>query len=143
MRLRGGCRGRIPPWLLPPILAGGSGVSPAPGPRGSSSRLGVLVLDANVGHGNLAVDRAKTVLFGDQFLGVGIVFLWAERDEVAIEIPLEFIVENDAQRPAARAFDPAGLLLIEAVQIGVVFGLSRLHQTVINVLVFGEPVASF
>ena len=45
-----------------------------------------------------------------------------------------------AHRPAARAFDPGGLLLIEAVQIGVVFGFSRLHQTVVDGLVVGEPV---
>jgi hypothetical protein len=37
---------------------------------------------------------------------------------ITLRIWVKFIVEDDAQRLAARASDPAGLLLIEAVQFG-------------------------
>jgi len=99
-----------------------------------------FIFNAEIGHGNLAVDHTKHVLFGDPFLRIGVVFSRAEFGQIAIEIPLEFIVENDAQRPAASAFDPVGFLVVDAIQNGVVFGLSRLYQTVINLLIFGEPV---
>ena len=71
---------------------------------------------------------------------IGVVFFRSEFGQVAIEIPLEFIVQNDAQRSAASAFDPVGFLVVKAIQIGVVFGLSRLHQTAVDGLVFGEAV---
>ena len=73
-------------------------------------------------------------------LAFRVIFFRPEQGQVAIQIPLEFVVEKHADRPAAAALDAGSLFLIEAVQIGVVFDLARLHQAVVDGLITGELV---
>jgi hypothetical protein len=62
--------------------------------------------------------------------------LGRQRDEIAVQTSLQFIVENDA----------LGLRMIEAIEISIVFRLAGLHEAVIDDLLFrddagfsGEP----
>ena len=47
-----------------------------------------LVLDAQIGHGNLSVDDLEVVLFGDFALAVRVVFFRAEQGQIAIRFRL-------------------------------------------------------
>jgi len=60
------------------------------------------------------------VLFRDFAFAVEIVFFRSQQGEIAIQIALEFIVEEYADRAASAALDAGNFLLIEPVEIGVV-----------------------
>ena len=55
-----------------------------------------------------------------------------ESCEVAIEIPFESCIKNNARRTTARRFDPFDFRLIQAVEVRNVFRLARLLKTVID-----------
>ena len=78
------------------------------------------------------------MLFGDLALAFRVVFFLPEQGQIAIQIPLEFIVEEHADRPASAALNASSLLLVKPVEIGVVFDLAQLHQTVVDGLIVGE-----
>ena len=73
-------------------------------------------------------------------LAVRVVFVRAEQGEITIEIPLEFVVEQHADRPASAALDAGSLFLIEPVEIGIVFDLTGFDQTVVDGLVVGHLI---
>jgi hypothetical protein len=63
-----------------------------------------LVLDAQIGYGNLSIHNLEVVLFGDLALTVQVVFFRSQEGQIAIQIPFEFIVEEHADyRPRAMA----------------------------------------
>jgi hypothetical protein len=63
-----------------------------------------------------------------------------ESCEIAIEIPFEFVIKNNALRTTARRFDPFDFRLIQAVEVRIVFGFARLGKSVIDgVLVWHAP----
>jgi len=82
----------------------------------------------------------QAVLLGDSFLGVRVIFRRRHLGQIAIQIPLEFIVEENANRPASAALDAGCLFLIEPVEIVVVLDLARFQQTVIDRLIVGNFV---
>ena len=66
------------------------------------------------------------MLLGDLVLAVWVVLFGSKQGEVSVEIPLQFIVQNDAERPAAGASNAGRFFVIEAVQVGVVPCFARL-----------------
>ncbi len=93
-----------------------------------------LVFDLQIGHGNAAVNDPQTVPLGNVALLVWVIPFWAEPSKIAIHFLFQFEVEEHAAHLAASPLDPVFLLLIDPVQFGVVFGLSRLHKTSIDFL---------
>ena len=73
-------------------------------------------------------------------LAVWIVFFRAKQGQIAIQIALEFIVEEHADRPASGALDAGSFFLIEPVEIGVVFDFARLPQAVVDGLIVGQLI---
>ena len=69
-----------------------------------------------------------------------IVFFRSEQGQIAIQIPLQFVVEKHADRSASAALDAGSFLLIEPVEIGVVFDFTGFHQAVVDGLVVGHLV---
>ena len=99
-----------------------------------------LVLDAQIGHWNLSIHNLKAVLLGDSVSCVRVVFFRRHLGQIAIQISLEFIVEEHADRPASAALDAGSLFLIEPVEIGVVSDFARFQQTVVDGLIVGKLV---
>ena len=81
------------------------------------------------------------MLFGNFRLALEVVFFRAQQSEIAIQISFDFVVEDDANRAAARALDAGGLFLVEAIEVGIVFRLARFEQAVIDGLVLGQQIA--
>jgi hypothetical protein len=94
-----------------------------------------LVFDLQVGHGNAAMNYAQTVPLSNVALLVWVIPLRAEPGEIAIHFLFQFEIEEHAAHSAAPPIDPVFLLLIDPVQLGVVFDLPRLHKTRIDFLV--------
>src|SRR5271157_2910961 len=63
-----------------------------------------FVLDAEVGHGNLMAHNLEAMAGGDLGPGLG-----AEPGEIPVEFALQFVIENDAEVPAALVEDFSGL----------------------------------
>src|SRR5713226_8044894 len=82
----------------------------------------------------------EAVLFGDFVFPLLVVPIRSKQGEIAIQILLEFVVEDDSGRSASSPRDSGSLLLIEAVEIGIVFDFSRLQQSVIDDLFIRELV---
>ncbi len=74
----------------------------------SSFSIASVVFDPNVGHGNLSPDDLESVLFGDGVFAIGGIAVFTELREIAIEVLLQFVVENDAEVSASLAFDLRG-----------------------------------
>ena len=74
-----------------------------------------FVFDSHVGHGNLFPNDLESVLLGDSVFAIGGIAVFAELRKIAIEMLLQFVVENDAKVPASLAFDLCGRFLIEPV----------------------------
>ena len=100
--------------------------------------LRAVVLEAHVGHGNLSVDERKSVTLGDSFAHFFRLLFRCERGEFAVQIALQFVVENDAGDTSACCLDALGLRLVQAIEIGIVFCFAGLHEPVIDDLVFRD-----
>jgi len=100
-------------------------------------QFGGLILDTQIGDRNLSVDELQAVLFRDFAFAVEIVFFRSQQGEIAIQIALEFIVEEYADRAASAALDAGNFLLLKPVEIGVVFDFAGFHQAVVDGLVVG------
>ena len=86
-----------------------------------------LVLDPQIGHGNLSIDDLRpcfSAFFPSRFGRL----LRPEQRQVAIQIPLEFIVEDHADQPSSALLDAGSLFLVEPVEIGIVFDFARLRS---------------
>src|ERR1700733_5406835 len=63
-----------------------------------------------------------------------------ESCEIAIEIPFELVIKNNARRATSRRFDPCDFRLIQAVEVRIVFRFARLGKSVIDgLLVWHTP----
>src|ERR1700722_4765975 len=63
-----------------------------------------------------------------------------ESCEIAIEIPFELVIKNNARRTTSRRFDPFDFRLIQAVEVCIVFRFARLGKSVIDgLLVWHAP----
>jgi hypothetical protein len=94
----------------------------------ASFELGGFILDAQIGDGNLAVDELESVFLCDFAFADFVVAIRAEESEIPIEILFEFVVENDPDRSASGLFNACGLLLIQAIEIGIVFEFERFKR---------------
>ena len=72
--------------------------------------------------------QRRRFLSGSSFSG-------PSRVKIAVHFLFQFEVEEHAAHSAAPPLDAVFFLLIDPVQFGVVFGLSRLHKTSIDFLV--------
>jgi len=74
------------------------------------------------------MNYAQTVPLGNVVFLDWIVSLRAKASKIAVHFLFQFEVEEHAAHSASPPLDPVFLLLIDPVQFGVVFGLSRLHK---------------
>src|ERR1700732_3093902 len=102
-----------------------------------------LILEAQIRHWNLSIYHLQAVPLRDSLLCIRIVFFRSKKRQIAIERPLEFIVEKHADGSASAALDAVSLFLIEAVEIGVVFDFAGFPQAVVNGLTIGKLVRLF
>src|SRR5260370_34538659 len=56
----------------------------------------------------------------------------SERRQVAVQMAFQFIVENDAERAAPGGRDPRDFVLVEPVELRVVFCLAGFYETVVH-----------
>ena len=103
-------------------------------------QFGGFILDTQIGDRNLSVDELQAVLFRDFAFAVESVFFRSQQGQIVIQIPFEFIVEEHADRAASAALDAGNFLLIEPVEIGVVFDFAGFHQAVVDGLVVGHLI---
>ena len=59
-------------------------------------KFGRLILNAQIGNRNLPVYDIESVPLGDLVFALWLVFIGAEQGEVPVEIPFQFVVEDDA-----------------------------------------------
>ena len=55
-----------------------------------------------------------------------------------MHVALQFVVEHNAEGPAAGACDPFGFPLVEPIERSVVLGFARFYKSVIDRLAFGQ-----
>src|SRR4029077_14972792 len=99
-----------------------------------------VVFDPNVGHGNLSPDELESILFGDGVFAIGGIAVFTALRQIAIEVLLQFVVENHAEVSASLACDLRGRFLIEPVEVGVVMGLAGSGESVVNGLPFASAL---
>ena len=122
--------------ISPAVVAGGEFEVHA-----SSFSVARFVFDSNVGHRNLSPDGLESVLFGDGMFAICRIAVFSELCEIAIQVLLQFVVENDAKVSAALTLDLRGLFLIEPVEVGVVMGLAGFGEAVIQSLTLASALA--
>jgi hypothetical protein len=93
-----------------------------------------FVFQPQVGESDLSLDDRQAVLLREflfvlKLFGLGKL---VELRELPVERALELEVENDTRNFASRASNPFGLALVEPVEGGIVPGLARLHESVIE-----------
>jgi hypothetical protein len=76
--------------------------------------------NSNVGHGNPSSNDLETVPLGNGVFAIGGIAVFAYLCEIAIEMPLQFVVENDTKVSATITFDLQSPFLIQTVKVGVV-----------------------
>src|ERR1700737_3175462 len=96
--------------------------------------IGPFVFQPQVGESDLSLYDRQAVflrefLFVLKLFGLGKL---VELRELPVERALELEVENDTRNFASRASNPFGLALVEPVEGGIVPGLARLHESVIE-----------
>jgi hypothetical protein len=70
--------------------------------------------------------------------------LGAEPGEISVEFPLQFVIENDAEVPAALVEDFPGLFLIQPLEICIVVCFFRFDETVVSRLTFAnKPIGAY
>ena len=93
--------------------------------------LGCLVLDAEVGQFESAIDTQQLCLFGERaafLLGAHIVGT-VPAVEVGLVVPLQFVVQDDTRDGATLNTDALCLGLVKAIQLGVVCDFPRLDES--------------
>src|SRR5260370_26070659 len=95
-----------------------------------------FVFDPNVRHRNLSSNDLKSMLLRDGVFAIGGITVFAELREIAIEVLLQFVVENDSKVSASLALDLFGCLLIEPVEVGIVMGFAGFGESVVKGLPF-------
>jgi hypothetical protein len=95
--------------------------------HGSPFSIAGFVFNSNVGHG----DPENVTLRNDVF-AIDESAVFAYLCEVAIEILLEFVVEDDTKVSASVTFDLYSLLPTQPVEVGVVMGFAWFGKVVIN-----------
>src|SRR5215470_11704129 len=91
-----------------------------------------LVFDPHVRNRNLLANDTKAMPLGDLPARGG-----AQASDIAVDFPLELVVENDPRNAAAFLLNPSGFFLVKAVEIGVVVCLFGSHETAVHGLVAG------
>src|SRR6266699_3450261 len=86
-----------------------------------------FVLNAEVRHGILVAHNLEAMAGRDLGPGLG-----AEPSEILVEFPLQFVIENDAEIPAALFEDFPGLFLIEPVEIYILVRFFRFDEAVVS-----------
>ena len=66
--------------------------------------------------------------------------VFAELREIAIEVLLQFVVEDDTKVSASLTFDLCGCLLIEPVEVCIVMSFARLRKSVVQGLTFASTL---
>jgi len=99
-----------------------------------------FIFDANVGHGSLSSNDLKTVPLGNDVFAIDGIAVFAYLCEIAVEMLLQFVVENDAKVSASLTFDLCSRFLIQPVEVGIVMGFAWFGKVVINSVALTSPL---
>ena len=98
----------------------------------------VRVLDTQIRQADFAIDHRKVQLLREGLLEVEcLVFLLClSMPQPSIELFLQLVIELNPDDPATPGFDSVSHLEVQAIKIGIMAGLLRLHKPRVNSLVF-------
>jgi hypothetical protein len=99
-----------------------------------------FVFDPNVRDGNLSSHDLQPVRLGDRMFGRSRLAVFARLREIAIEVLLQFGVEEDTKVSTSLTFDLCGCLLIEPVELCIVMSFARLRKSVVQGLIRGKSL---
>jgi hypothetical protein len=102
-----------------------------------------LVLDAKIGHGNLAAHDAEAMPLGDFRFGVARIALVFRPCQIAVEILLQLCVKDDPDVCASLVGDLFESPLVEPLKVCVVMGFAGLGEAVIEGLVLRSIFRSY
>jgi hypothetical protein len=83
----------------------------------------VLVLDAKVRYNNLAVYNFEVIFACEPDSLVDWVLVGMDSRQVPVQLPFEFIVEDDTADLAADSVNLLGHLVVEPIKVGIMTGL--------------------
>ncbi len=98
----------------------------------------VRVFDTEVGDRNFAVHNFEVIFICDPDPLIGQFLIGIDPRQLAVQLLLKLVVENDSANLAARILNLSGNLMIKAVKIRVVAGFLSFDQAVINRLPMGN-----
>jgi hypothetical protein len=97
-----------------------------------------FIFDSNVRHGNLSSNDLETVPLGNDVFAIDGIAVFAYLSDIAVEMLLQFVVENDAKGSASLTFDLCSSFLIQPVEVGIVMGFAWVERAVIKCMPFSS-----
>src|SRR5712691_8061495 len=102
----------------------------------------VLILDTKVGDGNLVVHNFEVVLACEPDSLVGQFLIRIDLRELPVQLPFEFVVEDNTADLPPGAVNFFGHFVIEAIEVSIMTGFFSFDEAVINRLSIWSQILS-